>query len=76
MVVRNFNVQRIFALPAEANPPLVIHADAVLAFPPIDGLAKRSKVMLRIPSIGFVGYGVRSLLCSTVAIIWLGFYGE
>jgi hypothetical protein len=32
MVVRNFNVQRIFALPAEANPPLVIHADAVLAF--------------------------------------------
>ena len=32
MVVRNFNVQRILALPAEANPPLVIDADAVLAF--------------------------------------------
>ena len=32
MVVHNFHVQRIFALPAEGNPPLVIHADAVLAF--------------------------------------------
>jgi hypothetical protein len=32
MVVRNFNVQRILALPAEANPPLVIDADTVLAF--------------------------------------------
>lgn len=32
MVVHNFHVQRIFAVPAEANPPLVIDADAVLAF--------------------------------------------
>ena len=33
MVVHNFHVQRIFALPAEANPPLVIDTDAVLPVP-------------------------------------------
>ena len=32
MVIHNFYVERIFALPAEANSPLVIHANAVLAF--------------------------------------------
>jgi hypothetical protein len=32
MVVHNFHVKRILTLPAEANPPLVVHADAVLAF--------------------------------------------
>ena len=32
MVVNNFNVKRIFALPAEAEPPLVIDSDAVPAF--------------------------------------------
>jgi hypothetical protein len=32
MVIHNFHVQRIFAVPSEANPPLVIYADAVLAF--------------------------------------------
>ncbi len=32
MVVHNFHVERILTLPAEAYPPLVIHADAVLAF--------------------------------------------
>ena len=31
MVIHNFHVQRVFALPAEANSPLVIDADAVLA---------------------------------------------
>jgi hypothetical protein len=30
MVVRNFHVERILALPAEAKAPLVIDADAVL----------------------------------------------
>jgi hypothetical protein len=32
MVVHNFYVQRILTMPAEANPPLIVHADAVLAF--------------------------------------------
>lgn len=31
MIVRNLYVKRIPVLPAEANPPLVVHADAVLA---------------------------------------------
>jgi len=31
MVIHDFHVQRIFSLPTEANPPLVIDADAVLA---------------------------------------------
>jgi hypothetical protein len=30
MVVRDFHIKRIFALPAEVQPPLVIDADAVL----------------------------------------------
>jgi hypothetical protein len=33
MVVHNLNVERILALPAKANPPLVIDADAVLSLP-------------------------------------------
>ena len=32
MVVHNFHVQRILTVPAEANPPLIVHADAVLTF--------------------------------------------
>jgi hypothetical protein len=32
MVIDNFHVKSVFALPAEANPPLVVHTDAVLAF--------------------------------------------
>jgi hypothetical protein len=32
MVVHNFHFKRILTLPAEANAPLVVHADAVLAF--------------------------------------------
>ena len=32
MIVHNSHVKRILALTAEANPPLVVHADAVLAF--------------------------------------------
>ena len=32
MVVHNFNVMGVLALPAEANPPAVVDADAVLAF--------------------------------------------
>lgn len=31
MIIHNFNVVRVFAAPAEANAPLVIDADAVLA---------------------------------------------
>jgi hypothetical protein len=30
MAVHNFHVQRILTMPAEANPPLIVHADAVL----------------------------------------------
>ena len=30
MVVHNFHVQRIFALPAETNAPLIVHTDAML----------------------------------------------
>ena len=33
MVVHNLDFVRVFALPAEAEPPLVIEADAVLALP-------------------------------------------
>jgi DNA-binding transcriptional regulator YhcF (GntR family) len=29
--VHNFHVQRILALPAETNPPLIVHADALLS---------------------------------------------
>ena len=32
MVIHNFHVKRILALPAETDPPLVIYANAVLAF--------------------------------------------
>jgi len=32
MVIHNFHIQRIFALPAETNAPLVVDVDAVLAF--------------------------------------------
>jgi hypothetical protein len=32
MVVHNLNIARIFALPAEAEPPLVIDADAALTY--------------------------------------------
>ena len=31
MIIHNFNVVRVFTVPAEANAPLVIDADAVLA---------------------------------------------
>ena len=31
MVVHDLNVVRVFALPAEANPILIVHSDAVLA---------------------------------------------
>ncbi len=31
MIIHNFNVVRVFALPAEAYPPLVVDADAVLS---------------------------------------------
>jgi len=31
MIIHNLDVKRIFALPAEAEPPLVIDAEAVLA---------------------------------------------
>ena len=31
MVIHNFNVMRVLALPAEADAPLVIDADAVLS---------------------------------------------
>ena len=30
MVIHNFNVVRVFALPAEANPILIVDPDAVL----------------------------------------------
>ena len=33
MAIHDFHVKRILALPAEANPPLVVHADAVLSCP-------------------------------------------
>jgi hypothetical protein len=32
VIIHNFHGQRIFAVPAKTNPPLVIYADAVLAF--------------------------------------------
>jgi hypothetical protein len=32
VIIHDFYVKRILALPAEANPPLVINPDAVLAF--------------------------------------------
>jgi len=32
VVVHNFHSQRSFALPTEADPPLVVHPNAVLVF--------------------------------------------
>ena len=32
MIIHNFHFKRILAQPAETDPPLVVHANAVLAF--------------------------------------------
>ena len=53
MIVHNFHVQRILTMPAEANPPLLVHADAVL---PGTAAAKGSKAEIKAYLKGAFGY--------------------
>lgn len=53
MVVNNFDIVRVIVLPSEADAPLIVDGDRVLAFPV--GLERVQPIAWRYPEVGELG---------------------
>jgi len=72
MVVHNFHVKCILALPSEADAPLVIDADAVLAVPValqgFESITRRGAQIVQTPRLARRPFGGSKLLGSNPAL--------